>query len=50
MLAYTVLFGLLLTSVRAHDHHMNNIAEGEGISQDPIVSRSQPGRNRLEYI
>jgi hypothetical protein len=28
---------LLASLTKAHEHHMDNIAEGEGISAEPIV-------------
>lgn len=29
--------GLLVSKVHAHEHHEDNIPEGEGVSPDPIV-------------
>ena len=40
---------MLALSVRGHDHHMNNIKEGEAVSDDPIVSYN-PVRAELESL
>lgn len=36
-LAYVATFALLVSVVRAHEHHEEDIPAGEGISPDPIV-------------
>jgi hypothetical protein len=42
LLRLVLLFSAIATSATAHEHHEEDIPEGQGISADPIVSSSNP--------
>jgi hypothetical protein len=41
---------LLSTAVTAHDHHMDKIEDGQGISADPIVRHGRAGEGAMANV